>query len=199
MEIETVASEAKVLPPKPKFEALKPHEMSDGQIQFRKRLIWWWLSTALSSVRQHEVVVLEEGERGAFPIHRNVAVGHPHHCASPPARTPKQYEFSPTLLNPAVNIPFGDETIISSSDLSTERGSAAEEWKDKTHELGLEKVNFEELKRKKFGLEELSWSSAWRNSAYKSLAWTTQTIKGRPIRPQFGQLNLKEVNLEILA
>ncbi|KOM31408.1 hypothetical protein LR48_Vigan01g096300 [Vigna angularis] len=133
MEIETVASEAKVLPPKPKFEALKPHEMSDGQIQFRKRLIWWWLSTALSSVRQHEVVVLEEGERGAFPIHRNVAVGHPHHCASPPARTPKQYEFSPTLLNPAVNIPFGDETIISSSDLSTERGSAAEEWKDKTH------------------------------------------------------------------
>ncbi|CAJ1960226.1 unnamed protein product [Sphenostylis stenocarpa] len=36
MEIETVPSEAKLLPPKPKFEPLKPHEMSDGQVQFRK-------------------------------------------------------------------------------------------------------------------------------------------------------------------
>uniref|UniRef100_K7MQF3 K Homology domain-containing protein n=1 Tax=Glycine max TaxID=3847 RepID=K7MQF3_SOYBN len=31
MEVETVPSEAKLLPPKPKFEPLKPHEMSDGQ------------------------------------------------------------------------------------------------------------------------------------------------------------------------
>nr|KYP76252.1 RNA-binding protein PNO1 [Cajanus cajan] len=30
MEVETVPSEAKPLPPKPKFEPLKPHEMSDG-------------------------------------------------------------------------------------------------------------------------------------------------------------------------
>ncbi|KAG5138575.1 hypothetical protein JHK82_023306 [Glycine max] len=36
MDVETVPSEAKLLPPKPKFEPLKPHEMSDGQVQFRK-------------------------------------------------------------------------------------------------------------------------------------------------------------------
>ncbi|XP_057423259.1 uncharacterized protein LOC130717149 [Lotus japonicus] len=36
MEVEAVPSEPKLLPPKPKFEPLKPHEMSDGQVQFRK-------------------------------------------------------------------------------------------------------------------------------------------------------------------
>ncbi|QCD98242.1 RNA-binding protein PNO1 [Vigna unguiculata] len=36
MKIETVPSEAKLLPAKPKFEPLKPHEISDGEIQFRK-------------------------------------------------------------------------------------------------------------------------------------------------------------------
>ncbi|MBA0573802.1 hypothetical protein Golob_001059 [Gossypium lobatum] len=40
METETVASETKLesntLPPKPKFEPLKAHEMSNGRIQFRK-------------------------------------------------------------------------------------------------------------------------------------------------------------------
>ncbi|KAK8318117.1 hypothetical protein V6Z12_A13G154000 [Gossypium hirsutum] len=40
METETVASKTKLesntLPPKPKFEPLKAHEMSDGRIQFRK-------------------------------------------------------------------------------------------------------------------------------------------------------------------
>ncbi|XLT42425.1 hypothetical protein S245_036109, partial [Arachis hypogaea] len=36
MEVEALPSEAKPLPPKPKFEPLKPHEMSDGQVQFRK-------------------------------------------------------------------------------------------------------------------------------------------------------------------
>ncbi|MED6123304.1 hypothetical protein PIB30_047838 [Stylosanthes scabra] len=36
MEVEAAPSEAKPLPPKPKFEPLKPHEMSDGQVQFRK-------------------------------------------------------------------------------------------------------------------------------------------------------------------
>ncbi|RZC00101.1 RNA-binding protein PNO1, partial [Glycine soja] len=36
MDVETVPSEVKLLPPKPKFEPLKPHEMSDGQVQFRK-------------------------------------------------------------------------------------------------------------------------------------------------------------------
>ncbi|GAU13483.1 hypothetical protein TSUD_127800 [Trifolium subterraneum] len=36
MEVDTVLSEAKVLPPKPKFKPLKPHEMATGQVQFRK-------------------------------------------------------------------------------------------------------------------------------------------------------------------
>ncbi|GAU13485.1 hypothetical protein TSUD_127820 [Trifolium subterraneum] len=36
MEVDTVPSEAKVLPPKPKFKPLKPHEMASGQVQFRK-------------------------------------------------------------------------------------------------------------------------------------------------------------------
>ncbi|XP_039030222.1 RNA-binding protein PNO1-like [Hibiscus syriacus] len=40
METETAASEPKLesnsLPPKPKFEPLKAHEMSDGRVQFRK-------------------------------------------------------------------------------------------------------------------------------------------------------------------
>ncbi|KAL2619359.1 hypothetical protein AAZX31_08G327000 [Glycine max] len=36
MDVDTVPSEVKLLPPKPKFEPLKPHEMSDGQVQFRK-------------------------------------------------------------------------------------------------------------------------------------------------------------------
>ncbi|KAL4336326.1 hypothetical protein GQ457_07G012320 [Hibiscus cannabinus] len=40
MEIETVPSESRpesdALPPKPKFEPLKAHEMSDGRVQFRK-------------------------------------------------------------------------------------------------------------------------------------------------------------------
>jgi RNA-binding protein PNO1 len=36
MEVDTVSSESKVLPPKPKFEPLKPHEISTGQVQFRK-------------------------------------------------------------------------------------------------------------------------------------------------------------------
>ncbi|KAK7387197.1 hypothetical protein VNO78_27782 [Psophocarpus tetragonolobus] len=36
MEVETIPSEAKLLPPKTKFEPLKPHEMSDGQVQFPK-------------------------------------------------------------------------------------------------------------------------------------------------------------------
>ncbi|MCI44824.1 RNA-binding protein pno1-like, partial [Trifolium medium] len=36
MEVDTVSSEAKVLPPKPKFKPSKPHEMASGQVQFRK-------------------------------------------------------------------------------------------------------------------------------------------------------------------
>ncbi|WVZ22221.1 hypothetical protein V8G54_000765 [Vigna mungo] len=32
-----------------------------------------------------------------------------------------------------MNVPFDDETITSSSGLSTERGSVTEEWKDETH------------------------------------------------------------------
>ena len=58
--------------------------------------------------------------------------------------TPKQYAFSPTRLNPAVNVPFGDETITSSSGLSTERGSAAEEWKYKKRRRMAMKVVEEE-------------------------------------------------------
>jgi len=54
--------------------------------------------------------------------------------------TPKQYAFSPTRLNPAVNVPLGLETMTSSSGLPTERGSAADEWR---------------------------WSSMWRRMAMK--------------------------------
>ncbi|KAJ7965082.1 RNA-binding protein pno1 [Quillaja saponaria] len=36
MEVEAVSSEPVSLPPKPKFEPVKAHEMSDGQVQFRK-------------------------------------------------------------------------------------------------------------------------------------------------------------------
>lgn len=40
MEIEAISSESNSnsgsLPPKPEFERLKAHEMSDGQVQFRK-------------------------------------------------------------------------------------------------------------------------------------------------------------------
>ncbi|PKI58908.1 hypothetical protein CRG98_020654, partial [Punica granatum] len=35
MEVETAGTAAS-LPPKPQFEPLKPHEMSDGRVQFRK-------------------------------------------------------------------------------------------------------------------------------------------------------------------
>jgi hypothetical protein len=36
MEVDTMTSRAKYLPPKPKFRPLKPHEMASGQVQFRK-------------------------------------------------------------------------------------------------------------------------------------------------------------------
>lgn len=47
----------------------------------------------------------------------------------------KEYAFSPTGLNPAVKVPFGDETMTSSSGFSTERGREEERWKWKRKKM----------------------------------------------------------------
>jgi len=75
-----------------RFKALPQNEASIGlfpeheipgvvqmQLQRLRRQSLRVPNVELSGVGQYEVAVVEEGERGAFPVDGHVAVGHPHH------------------------------------------------------------------------------------------------------------------------
>ena len=80
---ECIGGKIKALPQNRASIGLFPEHEVPGVVQMQlQRLLRQSLgvpNVELSGVGQHEVAVLEEGERGAFPVHRNVAVGHPHH------------------------------------------------------------------------------------------------------------------------